>query len=142
MRPLAISKWIFSAFGAQLMNAKRLERRREWAAPLPRDLAAEEDTVVDCGGIPPFDGPGRAHNPAGDPVVTRLWLRRFASDPEGIGKSISLRGDPQVVIGILGSSFNVEEFGTAPEVWLFPGLPQNAGMNRCYTPRGPSPPDI
>ncbi len=47
-----------------------------------------------------------------------LWTRRFGSDPGVIGRSISLSGDPYVVIGIVGKSFNVEEFGPAPEVWI------------------------
>jgi len=46
-----------------------------------------------------------------------LWTRRFASDPDIIGKKISLSGDPHVVVGIVGPTFDVREFGPAPEVW-------------------------
>jgi len=46
-----------------------------------------------------------------------LWTRRFASDPDIIGKKISLSGDPHVVIGIVGPTFDIREFGPAPEVW-------------------------
>jgi putative ABC transport system permease protein len=46
-----------------------------------------------------------------------LWTRRFASDPDIIGKKISLSGDPHVVIGIVGPTFDVREFGPDPEVW-------------------------
>jgi putative ABC transport system permease protein len=58
--------------------------------------------------------------PDGDRVVVishGLWSRRFGSDPNVIGRTISLSGDPYVVIGIVGSAFNVAEFGPPPEVW-------------------------
>src|SRR2546426_485039 len=38
-----------------------------------------------------------------------LWTRRFASDPGIKGKTISLSGDPYVVIGIVGPSFDIRE---------------------------------
>jgi putative ABC transport system permease protein len=59
--------------------------------------------------------------PGGDRVVvlsSQIWTRRFNSDPEVIGRSISLSGDPYVVIGVLGPSFDVQEFGQPPEVWV------------------------
>ena len=46
------------------------------------------------------------------------WKRRFASDPQIIGKTISLGGDPYVVIGIVGAAFDFREFGSAPDVWV------------------------
>ncbi len=59
--------------------------------------------------------------PNGDRVAVLsygLWTRLFARDPEMIGRTVSLSGDPYVVIGILGPGFNVEEFGPPPEVWV------------------------
>jgi predicted permease len=59
--------------------------------------------------------------PNGEKVVVLshgLWVRRFGSDPGIIGKTISLSGNPYVVIGVVGPSFNVSEFGPAPEVWV------------------------
>src|SRR5439155_18474893 len=47
-----------------------------------------------------------------------LWKRRFGGDPAIIGKTLSLSGDAYVVIGILAPSFDVREFGPAPEVWI------------------------
>ena len=47
-----------------------------------------------------------------------LWGRRFGNDPLIIGKTISISGDPHVVVGVVGSQFNVKEFGPAPEVWI------------------------
>ncbi|HEU0105497.1 MAG TPA: ABC transporter permease [Vicinamibacteria bacterium] len=47
-----------------------------------------------------------------------LWTRRFGADPAVIGKTISLSGDPYTVVGILGPSFDVAEFGPPPELWI------------------------
>jgi predicted permease len=47
-----------------------------------------------------------------------LWTRRFANDPQIAGKTISLSGEPHVVIGIVGPNFDVREFGPSPEVWV------------------------
>jgi putative ABC transport system permease protein len=51
-------------------------------------------------------------------ISHQLWARRFSSDPAIIGRSISLSGDSYTIIGVLGASFDVQEFGPAPEVWL------------------------
>jgi predicted permease len=59
--------------------------------------------------------------PHGEKVVVLsygVWMRRFGGDPAVIGKTISLSGDPHVVIGIIGRSFDVAEFGPAPDVWI------------------------
>ena len=45
------------------------------------------------------------------------WTRRFASDPAIIGKTISLSGDPYVVIGVVGPGFDPSEFQESPDVW-------------------------
>ena len=60
-------------------------------------------------------------SPNGPKVVVlsaQLWQRRFESNPDIIGKTISLSGDPFTVIGVLGAGFDVQEFGPAPEVWV------------------------
>jgi len=51
-------------------------------------------------------------------ISESLWTRRFASDPQILGKTISLSGDPHVVIGVVSSRFDVREFGPPPEVWV------------------------
>lgn len=43
----------------------------------------------------------------------RLWTTRFNSDPNIVGKTISLSGEPHDIVGVLGD-FNFEQFGTAP----------------------------
>jgi putative ABC transport system permease protein len=45
------------------------------------------------------------------------WTRRFAADRSIIGKTISLSGDPYVVIGVISPSFDPSEFQDSPEVW-------------------------
>jgi putative ABC transport system permease protein len=60
-------------------------------------------------------------SPRGPKVVvlsSQLWQRRFQSNFDIIGKTISLSGDPFTVIGVLGAGFDVQEFGPAPEVWV------------------------
>ena len=55
--------------------------------------------------------------PDGDKVVVlsyQVWSRRFNSDPDVVGKTISLSGDPYTVIGVLGPSFDFQEFGPTP----------------------------
>ena len=44
------------------------------------------------------------------------WTRRFASDQSIIGKTVSLSGDPYVVIGVLGRDFDPSELVKA-DVW-------------------------
>jgi predicted permease len=47
-----------------------------------------------------------------------LWRRHFGSDPNIIGKNISLSGDSYAIIGIVGSKFDIREFAPQSEVWL------------------------
>lgn len=47
-----------------------------------------------------------------------LWQQRFDSDPKIIGKTISLSGEPHVVVGVL-NDFSFDEIdGETPEVWV------------------------
>jgi putative ABC transport system permease protein len=47
-----------------------------------------------------------------------FWTRRFAADAQMIGKTISLGGDPYVVIGIVRPDFDFRDFGLPPDVWV------------------------
>jgi predicted permease len=50
-------------------------------------------------------------------VISRsLWERRFNSDPQSIGRSISLGGEPYTIIGVL-AGFDFDDFEQTPEVW-------------------------
>ena len=44
-----------------------------------------------------------------------LWQRRFGADPQMVGKSISLGGEPYTVIGILGPTFVTDPVA---DVWI------------------------
>src|SRR5262245_35872759 len=61
-----------------------------------------------------------------------LWARRFGRDPGILGKNISLSGEPHVVIGIIGPTFDVREFGSAPEVWTAFQLDPNTSDQGHY----------
>jgi len=66
-----------------------------------------------------------------------LWTRRFASDPYVLGKTISLSGDPHVIIGVVGPTFDVREFGPAPEVWVpFQLDPNSADQGHYFQAAG------
>jgi putative ABC transport system permease protein len=59
--------------------------------------------------------------PHGEKVVVLshgFWSRRFAADPQMIGKTISLGGDPYVVIGVIAPGFDFRDFGLPPDVWV------------------------
>src|SRR5207253_2068532 len=45
------------------------------------------------------------------------WTRRFASDPNIVGKTIQLSGEPYVVIGVITKEFDPTEFLDATDVW-------------------------
>jgi putative ABC transport system permease protein len=60
--------------------------------------------------------------PGRDPTVVvseRLWRRRYASDPDIVGKVIPLEGSPHTVIGVMPASFQFWQRDA--EVWaIFP----------------------
>jgi putative ABC transport system permease protein len=73
--------------------------------------------------------------PNGERVVViseNLWKRRFNEDPNVIGQPLSLSGDQYTVIGVIGSSFNVEEFGPQPDVWTAFQLDPNTNDQGHY----------
>ena len=47
-----------------------------------------------------------------------FWTQRLASDPNVLGKSVTLSGNPYTVVGVVGPDFDVRDVGPAPEVWL------------------------
>src|SRR5207302_6608344 len=46
-----------------------------------------------------------------------LWRRRFVGDPQTLGKTISLDGEPYLIAGIVEDSPALREFGPPPEVY-------------------------
>jgi putative ABC transport system permease protein len=50
-------------------------------------------------------------------ISRRLWETRFSGDPDIVGRSISLGGEPYTIVGVLGD-FDFREFGPTPQVWV------------------------
>jgi predicted permease len=46
-----------------------------------------------------------------------LWRSRFASDPNVLGKTMVLGGEPHTIIGVVSNRFDFRDFGPAPEIW-------------------------
>jgi putative ABC transport system permease protein len=72
--------------------------------------------------------------PGGSPVTVisyNFWRRRFAADPQIVGKTINLNGYPFAVIGVAAQGFSGVAVGVAPDVRIpimmngqvFPGTP-------------------
>jgi putative ABC transport system permease protein len=58
------------------------------------------------------------HGPRVTLISQTLWTRRFASNPQILGKAISLNGEPYSVIGILTDNSGLREFGPPPDVYV------------------------
>jgi predicted permease len=84
-----------------------------------------------CWGMPILRG--RAYTEQEDlpnePKVTLIsqgfWNRRFVSDPQVVGKTISLSGEPYTVIGIVADNQNLLEFGPPSDVYIPFQIPPN-----------------
>jgi predicted permease len=51
-----------------------------------------------------------------------LWNRRYGSDPNVIGQSLSLDGEQFTVIGVMADAFDVSPWGDNSELWVPIGL--------------------
>lgn len=72
-----------------------------------------------------------------------FWSRRFAGDRQMLGKTISLSGDPYVVIGVVGPSFDISEFGPPPDVFVpFQLDPNTKDQGHYFTAAGRLKPGI
>jgi predicted permease len=78
---------------------------RLFGAPiiLGRGFTAEED---------------RPKGPSVALISEGLWRRRFAADPNVLGRAVQLGGDPHSIIGVVGASFDFREFGRQPDVFV------------------------
>ncbi|MCU1275912.1 MAG: hypothetical protein JWO48_3343 [Bryobacterales bacterium] len=86
------------------LKGKRVSREyfQVFGAPvaLGRTFTADEDR------------PGGGHFAV---ISNGLWQRRFRSDPNIVGKAISLGGDPYTVVGVLGAAFAPDP---PADIWL------------------------
>jgi len=66
-------------------------------------------------------------------VISRtLWETRFDADPNIVGKSISLGGDPYTIVGVL-NTFDFREYGPTPQVWtLFQFDPNTSDQGHYF----------
>ena len=72
-----------------------------------------------------------------------FWSRRFAGDRQMLGKTISLSGDPYLVIGVVGPSFDISEFGPPPDVFVpFQLDPNTKDQGHYFTAAGRLKPGI
>jgi predicted permease len=84
-----------------------------------------------CWGMPILRGRGYTEQEdlPNEPKVTLIsqgfWSRRFASDPQVVGKTISLSGEPYTVIGIVADNQNLLEFGPPSDVYIPFQIPPN-----------------
>ena len=66
-----------------------------------------------------------------------LWVRRFNSDQQILGKTIELSGEPHVIIGIVGPGFDFGEFGPQPELYIpFQIDPQTSDQGHYFQAAG------
>ena len=104
------------AWGATLSGGERPE--------LVSGLQVSAD-LFDLLGVPPLAGRTFVEGddePGRDRVVVlsdALWRRRFGADPAVIGRSISLSGEPYVVVGVMPPGFRFAPFwNTRAEMWV------------------------
>ena len=62
----------------------------------------------------PEDRPG---GPAVVVLSHGFWMRRFGGE-EVVGREVRLDGSPYTIIGVLSSTFRMDDLGVAPDLWL------------------------
>jgi len=84
-----VSEPFFRLFGASLVTG--------------RTFTADED---------------RPNGPAVAMLSTEFWARRFGSDPQIVGQTVTLGSVPHTVVGIIAAGFDSEQFEPRPDLWL------------------------
>ena len=125
---------------AQDVSALRLELLNLVGSGEPRQVPAAR---VSAEFFHLFGAPlvrGRVFNsnedrPGGEQVAVlshSLWMGSFGGNPGVIGQTISLSGEPYIVIGILGPGFNSELFDESPEMFVPYQMNPNSTEGDCY----------
>jgi predicted permease len=76
---------------------------------------------------------------AGRTVVLgyNFWAQRMASDPDVVGKSITLSGNPYTIVGVVGREFDFRDFGPPPEIFVpFQLDPNTTDQGHYFTSAG------
>src|SRR6185503_7999721 len=47
-----------------------------------------------------------------------FWTQHLISDPNVLGKSVTLSGNPYTVVGVVAREFDVRDIGPPPEIWV------------------------
>ena len=109
---------LVSAFSKGILNYSGNGAVEQW-----RSIRASAD-FFRCWGMPTLQGrtflqeedfPG---GPRVGVISRNLWERRFARDPEILGKTLLLNGEPYVIIGILGESAGLQRLGFASDIYV------------------------
>jgi predicted permease len=109
---------LVSAFSKGILNYSGNGAVEQW-----RSIRASAD-FFRCWGMPTLQGrtflqeedfPG---GPRVGVISRNLWERRFARDPEILGKTLLLNGEPYVIIGILGESAGLQRLGFASDIYM------------------------
>jgi putative ABC transport system permease protein len=92
--------------------------------------------MLDVLGVQPMLGRGfrrEEDRPEGAKVVLlshKLWQRRYAGDPNVLGRSVTLNGESHTIIGVMPASFNHPE---GVEIWTPIALPPAVAARRDIT---------
>lgn len=126
-----VVNWTGGEVPEQLQSAQvTLDFFKLFGAPIliGRSFSADED---------------RPKSPKVTLISEGLWQRRFASDPQILGKTLLLGGDPHSIIGVVGSSFDFREFGPDSDVWVpFQIDPNTADQGHYFNAAGRLKPGI
>jgi putative ABC transport system permease protein len=122
----AFDAWRQQTAVVEAVSAHRLEYVNVTDGDAPEQIAAAR---VTAGFFQLFRAPienGRAFvesedRPGGPRVAVlshALWTRRFDRDPRVVGRRITLGNVPHVIVGVLASGFDTEQFAAPPDVWV------------------------
>ncbi|MEJ2503274.1 MAG: ABC transporter permease, partial [Gemmatimonadota bacterium] len=114
----------FSAIGGWRTGAVNVASETE-PVRVPSSLATAE--LFDALGVSPVMGRtfSREEDVANEPVVVishGLWQSAFGGDPGIVGREIQVDGLPRTVVGVMPSSFDLENAGI--DVWEPAGIPE------------------
>ncbi len=124
----------------QDVSALRLELLNLTGSAEPRELAVGRVSAefFHLFGAPLAQGRGFNYDedrPGGPHVAIlsdALWAGTFGRDPGIIGRTLSLSGDPYVVIGVVERGFNSQQFDQRPDIWIPYQMDPNSTDGACY----------
>jgi predicted permease len=143
--PAKFAHWRNQTNIVQNVTAFRFSVLNETSSAEPEQLRASQVSAefFPLFGAPLIRGRGFTHEedrPNGPRVAVisyGLWQRRFGGADNVLEKTLTLGGEPYSVIGVVGRSFDIREFGPAPEVWVpFQLDPNSTDQGHYFTAAG------